>query len=59
MGTEVTFEEIESRTRALMPEVTEQLKNLIRYLFGGLSRRSPKTRHRYGGCNGCALRASG
>ena len=31
MGTEVTFEEIRSRTRALMPDVTEQLKNLIRY----------------------------
>ena len=31
MGTEVTFEEIRSRTRALMPDVTEKLKNLIRY----------------------------
>jgi acetylornithine deacetylase/succinyl-diaminopimelate desuccinylase-like protein len=31
MGTEVTFEEIRSKARALMPDVTEKLKNLIRY----------------------------
>jgi acetylornithine deacetylase/succinyl-diaminopimelate desuccinylase-like protein len=31
MGTEVTFEEIQWRTRALRPDVTEKLKNLIRY----------------------------
>ena len=31
MGTEVTIEEIRSKTRALMPDITEKLKNLIRY----------------------------
>jgi acetylornithine deacetylase/succinyl-diaminopimelate desuccinylase-like protein len=31
MGNEVTFEEIVSKTRAMMPDVVKQLKNLIRY----------------------------
>ncbi|MGA2698877.1 MAG: M20/M25/M40 family metallo-hydrolase [Methanoregula sp.] len=31
MGTEVSFEEIVSKTRALMPDVTEKLKSLILY----------------------------
>ncbi len=31
MGNEVTFDEILSKTRALMPDVVEQLKSLIRY----------------------------
>ncbi|MFA6363990.1 M20/M25/M40 family metallo-hydrolase [Methanoregula sp.] len=31
MGNDVTFDEIQSKTRALMPDVVEKLKSLIRY----------------------------
>jgi acetylornithine deacetylase/succinyl-diaminopimelate desuccinylase-like protein len=42
MGTDVRVEEILSKTRALMPGVTEKLKNLIRYPSVAFPGSSPK-----------------